>query len=180
MKAFEEDTIATFKKDGNFANLTPQDIQTQGLDRGEKYALSAKYHAYSGAGTVSYLFTIVEDTLGAHPNAYYKSFTFDENIGKQLSLSDLFLPDSNYLSILSTLSRKSLVKQLGANGNETDFIDPGTTPTADNFATFAIDGNNLVLFFPPYQVAAYAFGPQSVRIPLSQLSNVLKSVYSPR
>lgn len=180
MKQFAQDTIVTFKKDGDFANITPQDAQIQGLNDGQKYALSDEYKTYSGAGTITYLFTIYEDTLGAHPNTTYKSFTFDANTGKQLLLADLFLPNSEYLNTLSTLSRKALVKQQGDAADEADFIDPGTTPDADNFADFAIDGNNLTLFFAPYQVASYAQGPQTVRIPLSQIANILKSVYSPQ
>jgi hypothetical protein len=177
MKVFSQNTIASFKDNGNFANLTPHDITMQGLDQGQKYALSDSYKAYLGTHTVSYVFTIYQDTLGAHPNTYFRTFAFNLESGQSLLLSDLFQPTANYLDTLSSLTRAALAKQQGSGANATDFINPGTTPNADNFQNFAVDGSNLVIFFPPYQVASYAQGPQTVKIPLSQLSSLLQAAY---
>ncbi len=176
LKAFTRDTIAQFKKDGDFANLTPQAIQGMGLDSGQKYSLSDGYKTYTSPGTVSYVFTIDEDTLGAHPNSIFKTFTFNDKTGQNLALADLFNPGTDYLGTLSTIARASLSKQLGP-ADPNDFINTGTAPTNANFQNFALDGTNLVLLFPPYQVAPYSSGPQTVRIPLSQLSSVLRSNY---
>lgn len=176
MKSLAQTTLATFKKNGQFDTLTPADAQIQGLDQGRKYALSDNYTPYAGSQTISYVFNIYEDTLGAHPNTYFHTFTFDLKTGQSLMLSDLFVPGSNYLTELSTLSRAALAKQEGADVDQMSLIS-GTAPTSDNFQNFAIDGTDLVLTFPPYQVAAYSLGTQTVRIPLAQIKSLLKPEY---
>src|SRR3989344_6541864 len=81
--------IAEFKRSGDFANLTAEDIKIQGLSPDRKYALDMQYKAYAGSGYVSYLYSIYEDTLGAHPNGYYLTFVFDKN-GDMVTLGQLF------------------------------------------------------------------------------------------
>jgi hypothetical protein len=56
-------------------------------------------------------------------------------------------------------------------------LSAGTTPEEKNFANFFLDNQEFVLLFPPYQVAPYAAGPQTLRIPLPELSNILKQEY---
>jgi hypothetical protein len=175
IKAYDESTIATFKKDSDVADITPQVAADEGLGGDNKYELSSTYQTYTSPFSVTYVFTVVEDTLGAHPNSYYQTFTFRATDGTQLQLSDLFNTGTSYLNTLSTLTRASLTTKEGSSS--ASFIDPGTTPVATNFASFAIDGNDLVIFFAPYTVAPYSSGPQTVHIPLTELSSVLKSSY---
>ena len=176
LKDFTQKTLATFKKDSQFDTITPADAQIQGLNQNTKYALSDSYTPYAGLHTISYEFGVYEDTLGAHPNTNYHTFTFNTQTGKSLELSDLFVSGSSYLNTLSTLSRTSLAKQLGSDG-DSSMISDGTKPSLENFQNFVIDGNDFVIIFPQYQVAAYAFGPQEVRIPLTELKSVLKPEY---
>ena len=126
LKTFSQNTIATFKADGQFATLTPADAKIQGLDQGRKYALSDGYTTYSGAHTVSYAFNLYEDTLGAHPNTYFRTFTFDTQTGRSLALSDLFTPGMDYVTEISTLSRAVLIRQEGSGADMTS-INAGTT-----------------------------------------------------
>jgi hypothetical protein len=176
MKAFTQATLATFKKDGQFDTLTPADAQIQGLDQNTKYALSDSYTPYSGSHTISYVFNIYEDTLGAHPNTYFHTFTFDMQSGKSLNLADVFVSGSDYLNQLSTLSRAALTKQQGSNA-DSSMITNGTTSTTENFQNFVIDGKDFVIIFPPYQVAPYSLGTQTVRIPLADLKSELLPAY---
>ena len=182
MQSFVSDTIAQFKTDGNFANLTPKDIATLGLGSDRKESLEIKYLIASSPRSVSYIFTTYEDTLGAHPNTTFKTFTFDTTTGKELALGDVFSTGSDYLSALSTISRAQLPSVIGDAATSdpsfaVNFIDPGTTPEAKNFENFFLDNDNLVILFPPYAVAPYSAGPQTLRIPLSELANVLKIEY---
>lgn len=178
MKQWEQDTIAQFKKDGNFANLTPNDVHIMGLGPNNKESLDISYVSASGSGTISYTFTVTEDTLGAHPNTTYKTFVFDSKTGARMSLSDLFAPGNAYLTELSTKSRALLpaviAKSEGISVKNVDagMLNDGTKPTADNFADWYLDGSNLVLIFPPYQVAAYAAGTQRLSIPLSSFKTL--------
>ncbi len=180
MRAAMQQVVEQFKKDGNFTNLTPEDVKIMRLDERQE-ALSSEYKVYTGPRTVSYSFLIYSDTLGAHPNSYYQTFTFDTQTGAQLSLSDLFLPSVSYLEKMSVRARADLPdiisKMSEGTFGDTDSIKLGTAPTKDNFSTFYVEGKNLVLVFPPYQVGPYALGTVLYPIPLAQLSDSLKTEY---
>jgi hypothetical protein len=176
MKQFVSATIDQFKTDGNFAHLTAADIHTLGLDAGRKETLQVMYLIASSPHTVSYVFTIYEDTLGAHGNTLFKTFTFDTTSGAVLALGDLFTPGSDYLGTLSTIARAELPSLIG-NGANADMIKNGTQPEAQSFANFFIDNQDLVILFAPYQVAPYAAGPQTLRIPLARLGSIVKAAY---
>jgi hypothetical protein len=173
------DDIVQFKKDGDFANLTPADAEIQGLSQDRKYAFEAKYDTYQSASTISFVFTIYEDTLGAHPNGFYQTFTFDMS-GNQLQLADLFKPGANYLNRLSTLAYAGVLAEMrkrvevDPQSPELDTVRMGTSPSPESLQFFYVDGNTLHLLFPPYQVAAYALGSFDVAIPMGQLSDILK------
>lgn len=173
MYQFVQNTVTQFKKDGNFANLTPQDIQMQ-FGNGEKYSLQIVYLIAPAPHAVSYVYTIYEDTGGAHGNTYFRTFTFDTTTGAPLALSDVFT--GNYLQTLSTLSRQLLPATLGEFADQT-FITTGTKPDDTSFQNFFFNGTDFVILFPPYQVAPYAAGPITLRIPISQLQGILKNQY---
>jgi len=175
MKKFVTDTIDQFKIDGNFAKLTQEDIKTLGFDQGNKETLQISYLIASSPRTVSYIFTTYEDTLGAHGNTFFHTFTFDTTKGTRLSLSDIFTTNS-YLNTLSSLSRTKLPTIIG-DGAEASFINGGTTPEEKNFQNFFFDNQDFVILFDPYQVAPYSSGPQTLRIPLSELAGILKPEY---
>ncbi|MEK7601952.1 MAG: RsiV family protein [Patescibacteria group bacterium] len=183
MKQFELNTISAFKEQGNFDHLTAEDISMLGFDQGRKESLEITYVLKRGGTTLSYLYTMYQDTLGAHPNAYFRSFTFNSKTGEGLDLTDVFAPGTDYLKLLSTISRKKLptiiAKTEGMQGVEVDvdYMNRGTTPDADNFQNWYIDGTSLVLLFPPYQVAAYAAGVQTVSIPFSELGTSVRASY---
>jgi hypothetical protein len=107
---------------------------------------------------------------------YFQAFTFDNKTGQKLQLNDLFMPNSDYLETLSSIAQAELEQQLGQNADPT-LINPGTTADESNFQNFATDGEYLDIFFAPYQVAPYAYGSQVVRIPLTSLTNILKTQY---
>lgn len=176
MRGFIEETIADFKRQGDFGNLTPEDIALQGLSADRKQSLAISYESYEGIGTVSYAYTLVVDTLGAHPNAFYRTFTFDRGTGAELSLAGLFLPRSGHLERLSAYARFELGRTLGEFA-EVDYLELGTAPTAENFANFVVTDGFLEVLFPPYQVAPYAAGTQSVAVPLEELDDILKPAY---
>ena|SRR3989344_437667 len=176
MQDFVSDTITQFKSDGDFANLTAQDIKMMGYDQGRKQQLQILYLIAPSGRTISYIFTIYTDTLGAHGNTFFKTFTFDKASGAALDLVDIFTSESTYLNTLSQISRAKLPVTIG-DGFDMTFIADGTTPKEENFANFFFDTSDLVFVFPPYQVAPYSAGPQTLRIPLSDLSSILKPEY---
>ena len=177
MKAYVEGQIAQFKKDGNFANLTHDDVQMMRLDE-RKYALGIEYKTYEGPATISYVYQLYADTLGAHPNTTYRTFTFDKKTGALLALKDVFTSNAPYLQTLSTKSRAVLpgkiatMESVAVTEVDTDYINSGTKPEAEAFQNFYFEGSNLVLLFPPYQVGPYVLGMIELPIPTNELKDV--------
>lgn len=179
MKNFVTQEIANFKEN-NIANLTANDIQVQQLGGDRKYALGADYKIYTSPTTVSYVFQMYQDTMGAHPNSYYRTFVFDSSTGAGLTLADIFSPTTDYASVLSNQSRSRLpaiLQQKSGSTPDADMLAAGTTPDADNFQTFYLSGSDLVIVFPPYQIAAYAVGTTELHIPLKDLGNAVRAQY---
>ncbi len=166
IQSYIGETISQFKNKGNAAYPPGSAKQT----------LQIKYLVSSSPRTVSYIFTIYENTLGAHGNLFFHTFTFDTSTGAELTLADLFAPNTAYLDTLSAISRAQLPGVIGKN-SDTGFITRGTTPEAKNFENFFIDNGYLDILFDPYQVAPYAVGPQTLRIPLATLGAILNPAY---
>lgn len=126
---------------------------------------------------VSIIFYEEQYSLGAaHPN--HSSFVYNYSMTDgNLKLSDLFNSTSGYLRYLSQYTRTDLKKQFSKDSFQgmNEMLNEGTTPVTENFSHWTIDGNNLVIHFDPYAVAAYAYGPQEVTIPKSKLSKYLNS-----
>jgi hypothetical protein len=171
--------IADFKQNSGLENLTPKDIEVQGLGDDRKYALGMEYKEYASTNYISYVYTVYEDTLGAHPNSYYTTFVFDR-AGNKVELADLFKAGSNYLNVLSAEAYKQVLAELKTRTDgevSPDMLDTariGTSPTPETLQFFYINGDQLVILFPPYQVAAYAAGSFEAHIPLTTLKDILK------
>lgn len=164
--------IAEFKKNGNFDALTPEDVKIQGLGPDRKYALGMAYRSYTSSGYVSFVYTIYEDTLGAHPNAYYLTLVFDKT-GKRVSIHDVLAGHPKGLETLAQLSSlqvtAELKKRIGTEDLAGSLFAEGLSPTEDNYSNFYLDQDALVVLFLPYQVAAYAVGAFEARVKLTDL-----------
>lgn len=106
----------------------------------------------------------------AHPGAYYHTATFDLEAGSFLTLDRLFLPGADYLGPISDYCKAELTARDIA-------YDPafstGADPTAGNYRNWNVTPDGLLITFDPYQVAAYAAGPQMVTIPYADLQSIL-------
>lgn len=110
---------------------------------------------------------------GAHPNSHSQTINFDLQTGREIKLSDLFKPNSNYLKAISDYSIKALKKKTGEMSDD-EWIATGAGAKAENFDSWNIKRTGILINFDPYQVAAYAAGPQDVFIPFEILKNILK------
>lgn len=179
MKLFVEQEMARFK-DANVSALTAADIKIQGLGGDRRYTLDIDYDFYESPDTVSYVYHMYADTMGAHPNVYYRTFTYDRATGEGLALDDIFSPTADHLDVLSTLSREKLPAQLKALSGvdpDADMLNAGTTPDADNYQNFYLEGDAVVIVFPPYQIGPWVLGVQEVSIPRTELGSTLKAEY---
>ena len=159
----------------DFAAATIAEFKT-GVDPARKGSLKIMYLISSSKQTISYIFTTYQDTGGAHGNTFFRTFTYDTKTGAELSIADIFKSGTDYLNKLSSISRAKLPKIIGAGFDQSMMMN-GTAPDTKNFQNFFVDNNNLDLLFAPYDVAPYSAGPQTLAIPLADLSDILKPEY---
>ena len=113
----------------------------------------------------------------AHGNSATTVLNYDVRNGKKLALADLFNPKSNYLSVISTYCIKDLRDRAQKDKDamlDEEMMKSGASPRADNYQAVSITKKGLWITFDPYQVAAFAAGPQHVRVPYSVLKDIIK------
>lgn len=141
------------------------------------------------------------DTGGAHPNPVQATFVFDRKAGKLIALDDLFADPDAARKALANFAHDTLLKKLMADApkpgegspdalrewksNMLQMLDGGTKPTTVNYSVFVVQAGanpsapspGITLIFPPYQVAAYVYGTQTVGVPASTFAKFLKPAY---
>lgn len=138
------------------------------------WALAVTYESYTFSETITSLnFSVYQYTGGAHGNTFFASFIFDLENEQVLGFDDLFLIDVNPLETIFPLVQASLVEQLADYDPDLQWIEDGTGLNPDNYLNVVVDAETMTFFFPPYQVGPYAFGPQQVSIPLTELNAIL-------
>jgi hypothetical protein len=111
----------------------------------------------------------------AHPSHSIDTYVYDYKENRMVSVADMFKKGSDYLSVLSKLSREDLLAQsrqgdMGFTYDSTMVLE-GTSPTVENFSKILPTKDGLVIYFDEYQVAPYAAGPQQVAIPYAKIAD---------
>lgn len=109
-----------------------------------------------------------------HKGAAHPANTIDvENFLKNhpVKMADLFISGADYLKLLSDYSSKVITAR---KISDADWIKEGTKPTEDNYAVWQFSKKGIDIIFNTYQVAAYVYGPQTVGVPLSVISSIVK------
>jgi hypothetical protein len=167
--------VAAFKsgetlQEADEATGLPAETQNSNLSAGYdfRYATDELISLEFGEGSYS--------RGAAHGNHLTQVLNYDVRNGKKLSLGDLFNAKSGYLKVISDYCMKDL-RQRAKNGDSMileDQIEPGAGPHMDNYRAWAITKKGLWISFDPYQVAAYAAGPQYILVPYSVLKDIIK------
>jgi hypothetical protein len=122
---------------------------------GEVWSFKFDFHFYSDGA--------------AHPGSYSITMNYDLGQGRELALDDIFLPNSDYLNAISNYCITELSKQ--------PFFDSafttGADPAPENYRSWNITSEGLLITFDEYQVAPYAAGPQQVLVPYGELRAVI-------
>ena len=117
--------------------------------------------------------SVYEYQGGAHGMTHYMTWVFNREAGEIFDFESLFRGYSNPLQTIYPIVKEKLMAK--SEHIEEDWVDRGTgDENFENYKNFVLDGNNLVLVFPAYQVGPYAIGPQIVEIPFNELSTILK------
>lgn len=135
--------------------------------------LGIDYELYQFSEDILSVNFIVSDyTGGAHPNSYFATFTFDLAQEKQLTLEDIFVVESAPFATLYPIVEADLKDKIG-DYTDPDWLQSGTGENPANYQNFVLTETSIIFLFPPYQVAAYAAGPQTVEVPLADLNEIL-------
>ena len=163
VKEFIEFTQKSFLKE-----IAEDDDST---DSTGKSGLNITYSIpYEQNGALSVRFNIsVYHRGAAHPLNTVSILNFIK--GQQVKLADLFLPGADYLKPISQLCSKEITAK---DISDPKWIKDGTAPVTDNYNVWSFTPEGIDIIFDSYQVAAYVYGEQTVSIPLSKLSALIK------
>lgn len=165
--AYAKDSVAQFKatavdKQANENAYTLETTYKIERNDGKMFAVVFNEYTYTG---------------GTHPNDNTVTFNFLLPGGAQVFLPEI-VDGWRGIARISELAIAMLVNTVGSSPEPLttkDTIVSGAGPVADNFKAFVWLPTKLHIYFPSYQVAAYAAGPQEVNIPLAQLRGVIRS-----
>lgn len=123
------------------------------------------------------LFTFVVNqyqfTGGAHGMTYLINYNFDATTGKQITLNEIFNP--GYKEILRQRAEKyfRLKNNLEPNDN---LEDAGFWFENNRFSlneNFLLEKDSLSFMYNQYEIAPYAFGQFEIKIPYSDIENII-------
>ena len=110
-------------------------------------------------------------TGGAHPNTNRSLYVFDRETGKLLTLANLVSDTTALLGVVEKAFRRQQVLKPQQNLEEQGyFLRDGRFFLPANVG---LGRNGLVVYYNPYEIAAYAVGPIEVTVPYDQLNNIL-------
>lgn len=99
----------------------------------------------------------------------YTVLNYNLDKGERIELSDLFLPGSNYLDVLSAYTSRVLQKRL-PNQNR---VLEGTSPRSENFQVWNIKPTGLLITFSQNQVAPALYGAQTILVPYDAFDQII-------
>lgn len=135
------------------------------------YIFSSDYTVnYNKNNILSLTREYYEYTGGAHGNYHHISDNIDLETGKNLSLSDLFKPKSNYKDIIMSEIKNQIAsnKQLYFNSAEKDISNISSKQS------LYITDDGIVIYYSLYEIAPYSTGIPEFKIPFNVLKDVLK------
>lgn len=155
-----------------FKNYAPENIENA------KSQLNISYSVYSNTDNiVSIAFDNYTYSSGAaHGFTYTFPFNYDYTKDSEITLTDIFLPDTNCAEVISTAVIPKIKEKLSVDDWTADeeWIKEGAGPDPQNFQSFNITDNSLVFHFDPYAVAPYAAGPQHIEVEFSEIYAALQ------
>jgi hypothetical protein len=115
--------------------------------------------------TRSVTFEVFQNSGGAHPTTWYRSFNHNLVTEEPITLDTLFAPGTDPVAVLRPIVERELTKQLGVP----DLVSPAAADDPANYQNFAITPEQVILFFDRGALMAGAAGAQKVYVPRSEL-----------
>lgn len=127
---------------------------------------------YQDPEVVSFRFSELVYTGGAHPNSAVTLASFAPRSGRPLRLDDLFVPD--YGEALRDAGERRFREARGLASSES--LEEAGFWFEDGFElndNWAVDDPGLVFHYDPYEIAAYAVGATEVVLTLEDLEGII-------
>jgi hypothetical protein len=115
---------------------------------------------------------------GAHPNSYSIYKVIDLSTGQVVTLYDLL--DRSKKPSLDRIRMEQLEKDKKADGSEEDwksyFFEDSFLPNGNFFKNdnFKLGPAGISFYYNSYEIAAYAFGPTEITIPLKTIQPLVR------
>lgn len=139
---------------------------------------------------VSFAYSVYWYGAGAaHPNQHFETFCFVlDPLFRLEKLASIFLDPDEALRVIQVSTRQQLLDRVlvdqGGDGIagaveaqgfrlDRDQVITGTEKWSD-FSNFVFGENAIDFNFPPYQVAAYVFGPQFAQVSYASLASLMR------
>lgn len=136
-----------------------------------EYSLFINFDMYRYKDYYGFVFHVLVDFAGAHPNTNLFSVNYNSKDNKLINIDTLVKSNNNILNLISKYSYNSLVQDEKIKElNMPHMLKDGTAATKTNYDTFVFGKEGLIVFFEKYQVAPYAYGEFSVNIPYVELN----------
>jgi hypothetical protein len=156
-------------------NESLQTSQNEGEDSIAAWSFNRQFSVLKNTPT---LFTVSHYERsyagGAHPNSFRHFHHFNPKTGELLFLLDFF--KEGYRKKLTAIAEKKFRKQLNISPN-TSLEDEGfwfSNKVFELTENFWFKDNAIHFLYNPYEVASYAVGPIEVKIPYSEIEDLLK------
>lgn len=166
-----EDFIANFRKDAKEQHKENPDGME--LSYSDDYEMGVEYHEHDLLCLSAYFSVYL---AGAHPNSGIEYFNFDLKTGKNVTLADVLIP--NYKTKLLPIAEKLFRIQNGI-GNQS-FEEAGYFQMGDSNGKFVLaeevsfQPDGLLFTYQQYEIAAYALGMSTVKVPYSVIKELIK------
>ena len=115
---------------------------------------------------LSLTLTVYSFTGGAHGMTIVKSLSFDITTGKQYELKDLFKPESDYVTVLSTIIEKKIKDW------NIQLLGEFTKIRSDQ--DFYLADHSLVIYFQLYEITPYVWGFPYFPIPILDIQDIIQ------
>lgn len=138
------------------------------------YQLMITYDQFQSQNYLGFIFYVLEDTHGAHPNTHIKTFNYVNEVGKEglhpncnIELIDVKKRYTQEdLNFFSEYAKKELKPKLEENQMYIEeMFEAGIAPTFENFQNIIELDNEIIIYFQQYQIAPYVMGIMNCRIP---------------
>lgn len=141
--------------------------------RGLPYVLDAKGTAYHSGlaprGTQSLVLEVYQNVGGAHPQTWFKAFTYDLGTRTPITFDTLFRPGSSPVDLVFPAVQRDLQDKTGIDQP----VLPGDGLDPQNYQNFAVTDDSVIFFFGQGELLPAAAGATQATVPRSVLAPVL-------